>query len=453
MAPLDELEGVSSSRRCENGVSNLVYLSTSLVENGREKISSTAVALAAVGNLRMSFVTRGPREPGSEIERLLANDPTLPGVAIAENDVLVGLISRETFLSLMARPFGPELYRSRPIQRMLDRDYHVALTVSAGEGVGNAARMALARTDGRTYDPLVVAFPDRSLGVLDMQTLLQAVASTLEDQMLRLASTLDELRRTQSRLVQVEKLASLGSLVAGVAHEVNTPVGIVLGTATHFSAITRTMADLVKRGSLRRSELDDYLGQAEEAARLMTLNATRAAELIHGFKQVSVDQTSGECRVFVLHAYLDEILTSLGPRLKSFPVAVDVRIPEAIECNTNPGALSQIITNLVVNSLVHGFEGGRKGRIEIAATLDASTDIVRLVYSDDGKGIDGSDVPKVFDPFFTTRRGSGGSGLGLHITHNLVVGALGGWIELASAPGMGVRFEIRFPRNLPLERE
>jgi len=425
---------------------NMLYDRAVPVGTPQNTASEISAEAKIVGDLRLSFATLDSAVPGHEIDRLFTANSAIPGVVIIEDRHLAGLISREQFLSWMVAPYGPELYRSRPIRRLLERGGRSPLCIPAGEGVGNAARLALARSDEQIYDPLVVTFPDGRFAVLDMQTLLRAVATVLEVQMRRIADTLDELRRTQSHLIQSEKMASLGALVAGVAHEVNTPVGIVLGTATHFADITQRFQGIMAEGRMRRSDLDAYVGQAGEAARLLSMNAARAAALIQSFKQVSVDQTSGERRVFALRHYIEEVLTSLTPQIKKMPVAVTVDCPGDIECDTFPGALSQIITNLVVNSLVHAFDDGRPGSIRILARLE-SDDVVRLSYADDGKGFAEGDVARAFDPFYTTKRGSGGSGLGLHITYNLVVGVLGGTVNLTSTPGHGASFLIRFPQR------
>ena len=268
----------------------------------------------------------------------------------------------------------------------------------------------------------------------------------LETQLDKTASTLEELRAAQSQLIQAEKMASLGGLVAGIAHEVNTPVGIVLSTATHFAAMTQRFRSLVADSKLTRSDLDTFTNQAAEAAKLLTTNAERAAKLIESFKRVSVDQTSDAKRDFNLLQYIEETLVSLSPKLKTAPVTVAVNIPHTIQCDTYPGPLSQTVTNLVINSLQHGFDDGRSGNITISAQLDAD-DHVTLTYQDDGKGIAAENAKHVFDPFFTTKRGSGGSGLGMHITYNLVTEALNGTIGLNSQPECGVTFTIRFPRR------
>ncbi|HIJ37623.1 MAG TPA: HAMP domain-containing histidine kinase, partial [Rhodospirillaceae bacterium] len=173
----------------------------------------------------------------------------------------------------------------------------------------------------------------------------------------------------------------------------------------------------------------------------------RAAKLVQSFKQVSVDQTSGERRVFKLAGYIEEVLASLSPKLKNRPITLSVDCPGDLECDTHPGALAQILTNLVMNALIHAFAETEPGTIRISAHSDAN-DTILLTFADDGKGIAIQDLPKIFDPFFTTRRGSGGTGLGLHIVHNLVVASLQGSIEVTSQSGTA--FHIRFPARTTL---
>lgn len=259
-------------------------------------------------------------------------------------------------------------------------------------------------------------------------------------------NALDRLRETQENLVQAEKLASLGVLVAGVAHEINTPVGTALASASFLAMRTDRLKIEFRAQSLRRSELEDYLEAAGEAAALVLSNCQRAAELIRGFKQVAVDQTSAGQRRFSLRAYIDEVLVSLGPRLKQVSHRVVVDCPDDLVIEGIPGAFSQILTNLVLNSLTHGYGPGETGTIAIQAErLDGDT--ARLRYSDDGRGIPMEDRGRVFDPFFTTKRGNGGSGLGLHVVYNTVIGTLRGQITVESGAPKGAIFVITFPTH------
>jgi PAS domain S-box-containing protein len=261
-----------------------------------------------------------------------------------------------------------------------------------------------------------------------------------------------ELKETQRNLVQAEKMASLAMLVAGIAHEINTPIGIAVSCASHLANRTRELTRAVDEGSLKRSDLQAYAHTAAESSRLMSTNLARAAELIRSFKQVAVDQTSAERRRFDLRVTIDEIITSLGPRLRTSPVLVAIECPAGILIDSYPGAFTQILTNLVMNALVHAFDEGSAGTLSIRAVAIDSQE-VELRFADDGKGIPAANRDRIFEPFFTTRRGSGGSGLGLHIVYNLVTQTLGGQIEVESAEGVGTTFVLRLPTRAPARGE
>jgi signal transduction histidine kinase len=259
---------------------------------------------------------------------------------------------------------------------------------------------------------------------------------------------LRNLQRTQAILVEAEKMAALGGLVAGIAHEINTPVGVTLSAATHLSAQAEKTEKLYGEGELSGDELEAFLSMSQEACRLMTMNCQRAAELIQSFKQVAVDQTADARRVFNLREYLHEILLSLRPALKAHPVTIAVDCPADITIDGYPGALSQVVSNFITNSLQHGFGPGGGGHIALSARLEGNG-MVRLTHADDGKGIPEHIRPKIFDPFFTTRRDAGGSGLGLHIVYNIIHQRLGGTVTVESPPEGGVRFVIQMPLHHP----
>jgi signal transduction histidine kinase len=257
---------------------------------------------------------------------------------------------------------------------------------------------------------------------------------------------MQRLQDTQEQLVQSEKMASLGGLVAGVAHEINTPIGVAFTAASTLQSRSQELKTAYSSGNIKRSMLDKYVNQADEIGEMIAKNLSRAAELIQSFKQVAVDQTSSERREFHLHEYIQETLLSLRPRLKKLPYQIHVECPDNIVLDGYPGALSQILTNLVMNSVVHAFEGRDQGQIEIRA--QAHEHMVHLSYSDDGVGMSADARKRIFDPFFTTRRGQGGSGLGMHIVYNLVTRSLGGSIRLPPSE-TGVAFDIRFPCKAP----
>jgi ammonium transporter len=259
---------------------------------------------------------------------------------------------------------------------------------------------------------------------------------------------LADLRAAQDTLVESEKMASLGGLVAGVAHEINTPVGIVLTAATHLAEKTQGLRALFDQGIIRKSDFSDYLSTAVEATSMMVSNITRAADLIQSFKQVAVDQSSDNRRVFDLRAYLSDVLPSLGPALRKTKHALELHCPENLRLDSYPGALSQVVTNLVMNALTHAFPDERAGAITLAVTPDAPG-WIRLTFADDGVGIPKEHLKRVFDPFFTTRRGEGGSGLGLNIVYNIITRTLGGRITLSSKENEGTTFTVFLPEVAP----
>jgi signal transduction histidine kinase len=253
-----------------------------------------------------------------------------------------------------------------------------------------------------------------------------------------------ELRRTQDNLVRAEKLASLGELVAGVAHEINTPLGIALTTGTLMSDEARTFRGGLAAGTLSRSRLNHFVDRVEEGATLLCTNLTRAADLVQGFKQVAVDRVSDESRTVALETWLDDLLASLRPMLRKGGHTVERACPAGLVVDINPGVLAQIVTNLVANAVVHGFRAGEPGRILVRVS-ELADDLVRMEVRDDGQGIAPQHLDRIFDPFFTTARSAGSTGLGMHIVHNLVTAKLGGRITLASEPDQGTVVQVDFP--------
>jgi signal transduction histidine kinase len=256
--------------------------------------------------------------------------------------------------------------------------------------------------------------------------------------------TLHDLKETQSHLIEAEKMAALGMLVAGVAHEINTPVGVTLSAASHLHEQTATLRRAFDKGEMKKSKLSAYMATADETTRLMMLNIDRASTLIQSFKQVAADQTSEERRHFDLRNYVDEVLTSLRPKLRNSPHQIDVRIEPGIGFDSYPGALAQVITNLLMNALIHAFPDGQSGTLTIAGTR-TSEGHVSLAIADDGVGMDDAVQRRIFEPFYTTRRSHGGTGLGLHIVFNLVTHTLGGRIGVESQPSQGACFTLDLP--------
>ncbi len=258
-----------------------------------------------------------------------------------------------------------------------------------------------------------------------------------------LQESLDLIQRTQNHLVESEKMASLGGLVAGVAHEINTPVGVGLTASSHLEEKTEEFTERFQKGNIRRSELEKYLDIASEASSIILTNLNRAADLIRSFKQVAVDQSGEEHRKFNFKGYINELLISLRPKYKRTGHRIIVNCREEIEIDSYPGVFSQIITNFIMNSLTHGFVDVNEGIIKI----DVSTDKGHffLTYSDNGNGMDEEALKKIFEPFFTTRRSHGGTGLGMHVVYNLVTQTLNGQIICHSEPGGGTTFFLQVP--------
>ncbi len=288
----------------------------------------------------------------------------------------------------------------------------------------------------QTHEQLEIKVERRTEDLMAMNEELQALN-------LELQQTLENLQQTQEQLVQSEKMASLGSLVAGIAHEINTPVGVGVTATSHLQRVTKEFTQLYASGDLKRRDLTNYLADSEEALSIIFSNLERASQLIRSFKQVSVDQSSEAMRVFNIKQYLNEILLSLHPKLKRTQHKVTVQCDEEIQMHSFPGAFGQIITNLIMNSLIHAYEPDQAG--ELTITILQEADKTSLIYSDDGKGMDKDVVSQIFNPFFTTKRGMGGTGLGLYILYNLVKQQFSGTIECESELGIGTKFVIDIP--------
>jgi signal transduction histidine kinase len=255
-----------------------------------------------------------------------------------------------------------------------------------------------------------------------------------------------ELNAAQQNLIDAERLAALGGLVAGVAHEVNNPIGISLTVASSFARRADMFdAELRSDGQLRRSQLEEFVRTSRDAAQQLVANLHRAAELIQSFKQVAADRSHAERRQFSLSEATDQIIASLRPVLKRAPIALSVDVPEGLVIDGYPGSYGQILTNLFLNSVNHAFTDGHSGAISISAKPRGHDD-VEIIFADNGAGMTPDVQRQAFDPFFTTRRNEGGTGLGLHIVYNLVTQQLGGRMMLDSRLGQGTTFRIIMPR-------
>jgi len=258
-----------------------------------------------------------------------------------------------------------------------------------------------------------------------------------------LKTTIDELENTQGQLILSEKMASLGELVAGITHEVNTPIGLGVTATTHLSVLTKEINHLFQSENISKEELDEYLYESLELTESIHYNLSKAAYLMKSFKQVAVDQASDQKRVFNVKTYLNEIYRNLKHKIKRKNFKFIVNCDEKIELKSFPGPFSQIITNLIMNSIIHGFKYTDDGNISISVQEHANNLV--LLYRDNGMGIQEKHLEKIYDPFFTTNKDQGGSGLGLNIIYNIIVTKLNGTIHCTSKEDEGVLFKIIIP--------
>ena len=303
-------------------------------------------------------------------------------------------------------------------------------------------KLPLLDADGEIESIVTVALDigERKRGELEMRKAKDAAEAALRN-----------LRETQNSLIEAEKLAALGRLVAGVAHEVNNPVGISLTVASSLERKTALFTAEVGRGDLRRSSLNEFLETSRDASSQLVANLNRAAELIQSFKQVAADRNYSDQRTFDLGDLTEQVVMSLRPGLRKHNLTLTVDCQPNLTMNSYPGPYGQVLTNLFLNSVAHAFPDGKQGAVDIQVR-ESGKDNVEIIFSDNGCGMSLDVRRRAFDPFFTTRRDQGGTGLGLHIVYSIVTNRLGGRLDLDSEPGGGTRIQIILPRVAPLEQ-
>ena len=285
---------------------------------------------------------------------------------------------------------------------------------------------------------------EQEMRLKEHQTILE---NTVKLRTSELESALVNLKQSQEQLVISEKMAVLGGLVAGVAHEINTPLGIGVTAASFLESKVKEIVEQYQSDELTKEGYEEFLSNAIEGSQIILRNLQTAANLVRSFKMVAVDQSSEAMRSFRLKEYISNILLSLQPELKQTKIAVEVVCPDDLTLNSYPGDFSQIFTNLIMNSIAHGFnQGADPGNIRIVVERDRDDVVIR--YTDDGSGIPGNVIPRVFDPFFTTNRQAGRSGLGMHIIYNIVTQKLKGSISCEAPSSKGVLFVIRVPISI-----
>ena len=261
-----------------------------------------------------------------------------------------------------------------------------------------------------------------------------------------LNQTVQELHATQGKLIEAEKLSSLGGMVAGISHEINTPLGLCITIHSYINDHYQQIRSMFDTGKMTKQDFEDFIRMMEESLGILDKNLQRAAHLIKSFKQVSEDQTGEHIRDFSLKEYLTEILETLSPKFKQTKHKVEIDCSEQLRMSTYPGAISQVITNLVMNSLIHGYEDKSDGVIRIVAAEERGNAVIR--YTDDGKGLSKEARQKIFEPFYTTKRGQGGTGLGMHLVYNIVHQRLKGEIFLDPDYQSGAGFRLLIPKKI-----
>lgn len=341
-------------------------------------------------------------------------------------------IEESVDVTLRAKSVHDEWYWIRIRGRVVDRDENGrALRISGTTGDVNEFKLheiALAEINAKLEQRVAQRTEALNKMNVDLQT------------------SIEQLTETQQQLVESEKLAALGGLVAGVAHEINTPLGIGVTAASFLDVEVKRLEKLMHENTLTKTDLENFSRNASESSQLILRNLYRADKLVKSFKQVAVDQSSQETRVINLHGYVEEVLVSLHPAIKKTSHEVHVYCMEVLVFETYPGAIYQILVNLVMNALLHAFAKTEKGKIDILISQDRDSALIE--FRDNGGGMPEDIRRKVFDPFFTTRRGEGGSGLGLHITWNLATQLLGGSVSCESEVGKGTSFYLRIPLQM-----
>jgi signal transduction histidine kinase len=289
------------------------------------------------------------------------------------------------------------------------------------------------------------AVADANVKMTELYMELEDKTTELEDRNAELQALNQQLNETREQLVQSEKMAALGQLVAGVAHEINTPIGVSVTAASHIEKTCKELTEMVESGQIKRSVMVRLTENLRESSQLILHNLHRASDLIQSFKKVAVEQGQSDVVRFRLDEFLQEVMTSLSPEFRKTALTYEVQGPSGLEMVSVPSALSQIVINFVMNSLKHGFtDHSQPGQMKLSYELIGGGRI-RLTYSDTGKGIPEDVLPRIWDPFFTTKRGEGGSGLGLHIVYNIVTQQLRGTIRCESQLGQGTTFILEMP--------
>jgi len=365
----------------------------------------------------------------------------IAGLEILASILLLGLIGLALTKHLLAL--------TRAANKMAQGDLSTRIPIQAHDEIGMTASAFNQMATRISEDQSALLFRENKIIQLneELEDRVKQRTEELQETNTALQASFDVLKQTQNQLIESEKMAALGGLVAGISHEINTPVGVSVTAASHLQYKIKQYIQQYQGNTLTREDFELFIDTAQNSSQLILDNLDRAASLIRSFKQIAVDQTHDEARRFNLKTYLSEILLSLQPELKKYQPSTVINCVDDLELHSYPGVISQIITNLVMNSLIHGFEDMGKQQKHINIDITSSSQLVTLCYRDNGKGISTDHANKIFEPFFTTKRNQGGSGLGMHIVYNLVSQTLGGSITCQSQSGEGIFFQITIPRH------
>jgi signal transduction histidine kinase len=370
---------------------------------------------------------------GAIAERLTRH-PEISVIVIRTASDTYAMVDRANYLPRYLDRFNRDLYARKPISSLMDK---TPLIVDWNMPIERVGLLAASGNLDSIPSAFIIVRDGACAGIGMGADLMRAIAGKAQERLLNLQHALDN-------LVQAQTFASLGRLVAGVAHEINTPIGVGLTAASHLRSRLSEMKDRFLSNQLTRSDLVGFATTADEASSIIVENIERAAELIRSFKSVAVDRTMAERRQFNLLEVIQNTRRSLGLSLRQRQLEITVECGADIEMDSYPGSLAQVLASLMLNAATHGFDVGQNGEFLVAVT--PHEEFIEFLCSDNGRGIPADNLVHIFKPFFTTLRGRGGSGLGLHIAHNIVTQILGGTITCESAVGVGTTFRMRLPR-------
>ena len=408
------------------------------------------------------FTTKGDKEPSNLVDFFQVQVPILigntdnpwalrinvpmdaiklPGKEIARDMASVFMISGMLMLILLNVFVSKDM---APLTLITEQIREIAATSKGKIGKVSESGHGEVGTLAHAFNLMVDALNESRENLITINNELEDRVVARTEQ---LEEALEQQKEIQSQLIETEKMASLGTLVAGVAHEINTPVGVALTGATHLKETTQNLYKKQQSGSLKKTDFDHYIESSTQMCDIIESNIGRAATLIANFKMVAVDKSHEEEREVKLADYIDSVLDSLHPNFRKYKVEVETDIDPLLTACCDPGALAHILTNTIMNSFIHGFSDCEREDKKISISCHLQQNTIKLSISDNGKGMKPDILHRVFEPFYTTKRGDGGSGLGMHIIYNLVTHKLGGNVKIESQYEQGAKVKISFPKK------